>query len=172
MSGARWYVSVTGSKMYDCFEPAELLFVAAVGYAVVPPATSNRPSAMNAWPEQNASHGVGTDFSVPVAGSQIDWLNVPAAKLSRLLPDPAASSTLPVRSTATCTARTFDGVAVTLHDPSVAAAAGAATVAVRSPAARIAVVASAVATRAGGSGSAGATSRSPQPERPETSTQG
>src|SRR5690348_12183245 len=80
---------------------------------------------MNAWPAQKASHGVGTAVRSPVAGSQTDVLKVPAAKLSLLLPDPAMSSTLPVRSNATCTARTSAGFAVTAHDPSLAAPAGA-----------------------------------------------
>src|SRR5882724_7617231 len=51
MFGSGTYFCVLGSNRYDFAEPALALFVAAPGYAVVPPATRSSPSGRNAWPE-------------------------------------------------------------------------------------------------------------------------
>ena len=48
MSGAAMYFEVAGSKMYDFCDPAFALLVVGPGYAVLPPATSSRPSGRNA----------------------------------------------------------------------------------------------------------------------------
>ncbi len=60
---------------------------------------------------------MATDVKSPVVGSQMLVLNVPAAKSSLLLPDPATMSTLPVCISAMWAALTGDGFAVVCHDP-------------------------------------------------------
>ena len=83
----------------------------------MPPATSSSPSGRNAWPAQNASQGVATAVKVPVVGSQMLVVNEPASNAFRSFPEPATRSTLPVCMSATCDARTGEGLVVTFHDP-------------------------------------------------------
>lgn len=88
-------------------------------YRFVPPAISRLPLASWVWPVQNRSAGVGTFLMVPLTGSQIRVSNFFASKLSWLLPDPATSSTLPVRSSAAWIVfcRYFSGKSMISHLP-------------------------------------------------------
>src|SRR3954451_2431533 len=79
--------------------------------------TRMRPSANCVWPEQNRSVGVGTSVNVEVTGSYSTVENVPAAKVVGSLPEPATSSTLPVRSTTACTARAVVVAGITCQTP-------------------------------------------------------
>lgn len=61
---------------------------------------SSLPSGSWVWPEQNMSLGVGMFVNLLVPGSHSTDRKLLASKFSRLLPEPATSSTLPVCSSA------------------------------------------------------------------------
>src|SRR6478735_573665 len=74
------------------------------------------------------SAGVGTSRNEPSLGSHTTVLNVPAAKLSVLLPEPAMRRTRPSRSTVVCSDRAVIAVGSTVHRPTTDGSSGSGTV--------------------------------------------
>lgn len=99
--------------------PAFFTSPLSFSYRLVPPAISRLPLASCVCPVQNRSFGVGTFLMVFLTGSQIRVSYLFASKLSWLLPDPATSSTLPVRSSAAWMVfcRYFSGNSTISHLP-------------------------------------------------------
>ena len=118
--GAEVNAVSSGDSLRMVIGPAALVTSSAsTSYLRVPPATSTLPSGRNAWPPHHRSSGVSISLTSLVIGFHSRVRKVPAANCFASLPDPASTSTSPVRSTTECTAliSMSSGKAMVSHRP-------------------------------------------------------